>query len=295
MRRCVIKVISFIKINFKYIGNLVIKIAGSLFSVLTLLLTFVSWDDMGITSNCTRLLILIAIIVGASAIAIVFLFVKRSVCVWEQGTGKIKALYGDIIKIGFPKKDKGEKIVVIPVNTCFDTIVGDGVVSAKTIHGQWIKNINNRGISTEKLDEIIEKSIAVKKLQPSRLFTKNEKIKGKLNGFPLGTVLPIEGSYGLTYYLLALSEFDENLNAQCSKEDFLNCIQSLISFYDKNGQGNPIYIPLMGTGLSRVNISQEESLNITVDMLKLNRGQIHGQVNIVVFSKEKNMVSIHNL
>ena len=285
--------LGFVKINLKYIRNLGVKIAGSLFSLLTLLLTFVSWDDMGITSKCSRLLILIAIISVSAIIAVVSLFIQRSALVWEQGTGKIKVIYGDIIKICFPKKDKGEKIVVIPVNTCFDTIVGDGVVSAKTIHGQWIKNMNKHGVSTAKLDEIIDQAIIDQGLQPTKVYT--QKTKGKLVRFPLGTVLPIAGGNGLTYYLLALSEFDENLNAQCSKEDFVGCIQSLISFYDKNGQGNPAYLPLMGTGLSRVNISQRESLNIIVNMLKLNRDKIHGELDIVVYSKEKNVVSIHDV
>lgn len=287
--------IGFIKINLKHIGNLGVKIAGSLFSLLTLWLTFVSWDDMGITSKCSRLLILITIILASAIIAVVTLFVKRSALVWEQGTGKIKAIYGDIIKICFPQKDKGEKIVVIPVNTCFDTIVGDGVVSAKTIHGQWIKNMNKHGVSTAKLDEIIDQAIIEQGLQPTKVYTQKEKSKGKLVRFPIGTVLPIAGVNGLTYYLLALSEFDENLNAQCSKEDFVGCIQSLISFYDKNGQGNPAYLPLMGTGLSRVNISQSESLNIIVNMLKLNRDKIHGELDVVVYSKEKNIVSIHDV
>ena len=287
--------IGFIKINLKHIGNLGVKIAGSLFSLLTLWLTFVSWDDMGITSKCSRLLILIVIILASAIIAVVSLFVKRSALVWEQGTGKIKAIYGDIIKICFPQKDKGEKIVIIPVNTCFDTIVGDGVVSAKTIHGQWIKNMNKHGVSTAKLDELIDQAIIEQGLQPTKVYTQKEKSKGKLVRFPIGTVLPIAGVNGLTYYLLALSEFDENLNAQCSKEDFVGCIQSLISFYDKNGQGNPAYLPLMGTGLSRVNISQSESLNIIVNMLRLNRDKIHGELDVVVYSKEKDMVSIHDV
>ena len=154
------------------------------------------------------MLILVVILGIAVIIAIGFLFVKKCNVIWEQGTGKIKAIYGDISQ---------------------------------------------------------------------------------------GSVLPVEGSKGLTYYLLALSEFDENLNAQCSKENFVSCIQSLISFYDRNGQGNPIYLPLMGTGLSRVNLSQEESLSIIVNMLKLNRDKIHGEVSVVVFSKEKSLVSIHIL
>ena len=287
--------LTFAKINLKYIGTLWRKIAGSLFSLLTLLLTFVSWDDMGITSKCSRLLILIAIILVSAIIAFVTLFIKRSVLIWEQGTGKIKAIYGDIIKIGFPKKEKGKKIVVIPVNTCFDTVVGDGVVSAKTIHGQWIKSMNKHGVSITKLDEIIDQAIIDQRLQPTKVYTQKEKAKGKLASFPIGTVLPVVGGSGLTYYLLALSEFDKNLNAQCSKEEFIGCIQSLISFYDKNGQGDPAYFPLMGTGLSRVNISQSDSLNIIVNMLKLNRDKIHGEIDVVVFYKEKNMVSIHDV
>lgn len=185
--------------------------------------------------------------------------------------------------------------MVIPVNTCFDTIIGDGIVSAKTIHGKWIKNMNENGIDTARLDEIIEQNIHKQSLQPVGLHSKAEKPKGKQVHFSQGSVLPVEGSKGLTYYLLALSEFDENLNAQCSKENFVSCIQSLISFYDRNGQGNPIYLPLMGTGLSRVNLSQEESLSIIVNMLKLNRDKIHGEVSVVVFSKEKSLVSIHNI
>lgn len=287
--------LGFIKINLKYIGNLGVKIAGSLFSLLTLWLTFVSWDDMGITSKCSRLLILIAIILASAIIAVAAWFLKRSALVWEQGTGKIKATYGDIIKIGFPKKGKGEKIVVIPVNNCFDTIVGDGIVSAKTIHGQWIKNMNNHGVSTAALDKLIDQAIIEQGLQPTKVYTPKEKPKGKLVCFPIGTVLSIAGVNGLTYYLLALSEFDENLNAQCSKEDFAGCIQSLISFYDRNGQGNPAYLPLMGTGLSRVNISQSESLNTIINMLRLNRDKIHGELDVVVYSKAKNMVSIHDV
>lgn len=68
-----------------------------------------------------------------------------------------------------------------------------------------------------------------------------------------------------------------------------------MTFYDKNGQGRPIYLPLMGTGLSRVNISPEESLNILTNMIMLNRNKVHGVVNIIVFDKQRNAVSIFNV
>lgn len=294
-RGCAESLLSFIKTNIKYVGSISVKIAGFLFSLLTLLLTFLTWDDLGVSEKCDRLLILVAILGLAIILAIILLVVKNSNIIWEQGARRIKAIYGDIIKIAFPKKGKGERIVVIPVNTCFDTIIGEGVVSAKTIHGKWIKEMNKGGTDTTKLDEIIEQNIHEQGLHSCGTHSRSEKPKGKLVRFAQGSVLSIEGDKGLTYYLLALSEFDENLNAQCSKETFVSCIQSLITFYSKNGQGNSIYLPLMGTGLSRVNISQEESLNIIVNMLKLNRDKIYGEVNIVVFRKDKNLVSIHNV
>lgn len=289
------KVFRFLKSNLKHICDLSAKIAGVLFSILTLLLAFVSWDDLGITKKSDRLLVLIIVIIMSIISALVFMFLKRSNVLWEQGDKKIKIIYGDILKIAFPKKDKGKKIVVIPVNTCFDTIVGHGIISENTIHGKWIKGIEKKGISIEKLDEEIANNINEQGLKQSGEYSAVQKSKGKRLWFPQGTVLSIKGELGLTYFLLALSKFDENMNAQCSKEEFVSCIQSLIAFYDKNGQGSPIYLPLMGTGLSRVNISPEESLNILVNMLKLNRDKVHGIVNVVVFNKQSNEVSIHNI
>lgn len=284
----------FLKNNLKHICDLGAKIAGILFSIITLLLTFVSWDDLGITKKCDRLLVLTIVVIMSIIFALIFMLLKRSNVLWEQGNKKIKIFYGDILKIAFPKKDRGKKIVVIPVNTCFDTVVGHGLVSENTIHGKWIKGMKKKGASIAKLDKEIAQNINEQGLKPLGEYSASQKPKGKKSWFPQGTVLSIKGELGLTYYLLALSEFDDNLNAQCSKEEFVGCIQSLIAFYDKNGQGSPIYLPLMGTGLSRVNISPEESLNTLVNMFKLNRDKLHGEVNVVIFNKQSNEVSIHN-
>ena len=90
MGGCVIQMFTFIQINLKYIGASGAKIAGSLFSLLTLFLTFVSWDDMGITSKCSRLLILISIVLGSAIIAIVSLFLKKSTSFGKMEQGKLK-------------------------------------------------------------------------------------------------------------------------------------------------------------------------------------------------------------
>lgn len=47
--------------------------------------------------------------------------------IWENASGKVSVRYDDIMKIAFPKKYKKNKIVVIPVNTCFDTQVDEDI------------------------------------------------------------------------------------------------------------------------------------------------------------------------
>lgn len=277
--------LSFLKEKFSYI-------AGAAFGVLSVVLSFLSWDDMGITSKCHRIFLLVAVLLASFVISVICLMVKRKNKLWEQGEKRIQAIYGDLLKIS--KKKKFEKIVVIPVNTTFDTIVGDGIVSPGSVHGRWIKAFCSAGHTIGELDKMIQDNFSTRKITPYSVQDEHEKPKGKRMMYPRGTVAVISDDQ-THFYLLALSHFDENLNAQCSKEELLGVITSMIDFYDKNGQGLPIYIPLMGSGISRANVTPEESLQVITDLLKLNRDKIHGEANVVVYSKMKNQVSIFDL
>lgn len=282
----------FVKTNLSFVKEKFCLIAGSTFGILSIVLSFLSWDEIGITSKCQRFFILAAIVLGAGVVAIFLLYIKRKNVLWEQGEKCIRAMYADLFKIAANKKH--EKIVVIPVNTTYDTIVGDGVVSPGSIHGRWINKFCAAGHTVNEIDEMIRNDFSARNVNPHRVQDVSEKPKGKREMYPLGTVGVVND--GQThYYLLALSHFDQNLNAHCSKEELLGVISSLIDFYDKNGQGLPIYIPLMGSGISRAGITPEESLQIISDLLKLNRSKVQGEANVVVYSKMKNQVSIFDL
>ena len=79
---------------------------------------------------------------------------------------KVLAFYGDIFKIT-SKQEK--KIVVIPVNDTFETIVDDDLVQDKplvsltTIHGQWIKYMNSKGIDSKTLSTMISDNLKNRK------------------------------------------------------------------------------------------------------------------------------------
>ena len=279
----------YIKNNLSFLKEKFCYIAGVAFGVLSIVLSFLSWDEMGVTSKCYRIFLLVAIVLASFVISVFCLWVKRKNKLWEQGEKRIQAIYGDLLKIS--KNKRFEKIVVIPVNTTFDTVVGDGIVSPGSVHGRWIKKFCSEGHTVDELDKLIQANFSMRKIAPYSVQDESEKPKGKRAMYPRGTVAVIDDDQ-THYYLLALSHFDENLNAQCSKEELLSVITSMIDFYDKNGQGLPIYIPLMGSGISRANVTPEESLQIITDLLKLNRQKIHGEANIVVYSKLKSQVSI---
>lgn len=282
----------YIKNNLSFLKEKFCYIAGAAFGLLSIVQSFLSWDDVGINSKCHRLFLLAAIILASFLISVIWLYIKRKNKLWEEGEKLIQAIYGDLLKIS--KNKKFEKIVVIPVNTTFDTIVGDGIISPGSVHGRWIKAFCSAGHTVNELDKMIQDYFTTQRVAPCSIQGKNEKPKGKCEMYPRGTVAVVDD--GQThYYLLALGHLDGNLNAQCSKEELLAVINSMIDFYDKNGQGVPIYIPLMGSGISRANVTPEESLQLITDLLKLNRHKIHGEANVVVYSKIKNQVSIFDL
>lgn len=58
------------------------------------------------------------------------------------------------------------------------------------------------------------------------------------------------------------------------------------------GQGYELYLPLLGSGLSRANLSHKKSLQTIEAVLQLHNEKIHGEINVVIYHKDKTKVSI---
>ena len=192
----------------------------------------------------------------------------------RNGSYSVKVVYKDIFRYAFRKRSKEKNIVVIPVDTEFHTHVTRkyenreiSEVSAKSIHGQFLTRWEQSGESIDELLQRIKENIQV-----------DADNHGK---YPLGTIATIENDSTI-FYLLAISDFDENNNAHSSKEEIIYCIEQLSLFYDKYGDGYNLYIPLMGTGKSRAAVSLQESYDILVDCYKRNIARIQGNIHIVI-------------
>lgn len=101
------------------------------------------------------------------------------------------------------------------------------------------------------------------------------------SGVPIGTISVVD--LGRTaYYLLAISRMDEGGNTRSSEEEIDLALSRLVDFYDRHGQGYPLYVPLVGTGLSRARLSARGSYEAIRGAFSAASDRVHGSVSIVV-------------
>ena len=199
----------------------------------------------------------------------------RSHCVWMDGPSSLTVIGGDLFELVDRGGEAfGKGIAVVPVDSGFSTEISRRLeevdehgISENTLHGKWLLKLMSDGMPKEELDRRIN-AVLVK-----------QGLTG--GGTTIGAVSVID--VGATaYYLLAISRMDANGNAQSSPADVGQALVSLVDFYDKHGQGYPLYIPLVGTGLSRAHMSVRESFETIRDAFTANRERVHGCVSIVV-------------
>ena len=241
--------------------------------------------------GCVAFFILFVLLAFASAVRVLF---TNKVCVLTKAGHHVYVQYGDVFSpkvVGKGYSDKRK--IVIDVNRCFDTIVDDHLVSHNSLHGQLFQRFYDEGkFDEESLNKTIQDSLAGK---PYQLLTTAVKPKGNLRRYEAGTVAELEIDDQVSYYLLGLSTFDENLNAQTIMPDFVNSVQRLIEFCNQRAQGYPVVLPLLGSGLSRTGLELSEILHYLVSAFAINKDIINCDFHIVVWDKQKDLVPIDNL
>lgn len=288
------------KNNLFAIFKLFLEIAGGCFSFLSICLLFFEWNDLNITKIKPRIWLFIGIILGSLFISAVMILSKKTKKIWSKGNNKVFAMYGDIFKIGFKNKKENSKIVVIQVNDTFETIVEESsetiknpLVSPNTNHGRWINRFcKEENITPKELNERIQANLELNGYKPKVIYTKTEKPRGNLKSYELGTTAIIDGSNNTKYYLVAISKFDKSNNAHALRKDIRESLETLISFYTSKGQSDEIFVPLFGTGNSRTQLTHKQSFKLMKTTILTSDSIITGKINLVVYDKDKDKVSI---
>lgn len=294
------KIVRILKQNLGYIGKMWIKYMGVFVTLLSVFFIFWTWKDIGIESNWGKLTIIIVACCLALIISVIWTCcLKREKTIWRSPSGKISVLYSDIFKEATDKGNDKERIFVIPVNTCFDTLVDEDIcmfakplVSPNSLHGKWIAKMLAEGKTRKKINRAIKRSLAKQNIQNTKNIPQQDKPRGNLVEYPRGTVALVRGNNKSTYLLLALTRFDKNNSAYTTVDELEQCVRKLIYFYTTYGQGHELVVPLMGTHLSRAGLTHEDSLKIITSLFRLYGSRIHGKVSVVIYEGDKDKVSL---
>lgn len=201
----------------------------------------------------------------------------KKIKIWSAGKNEINAYFGDIFKLSFDKRYSDlKKYLVIPVNTQYDLKVDDEdryCVSSNTLHGQWILKIKENGVNISIIKNIVKKEL----INASSNYDER-----------IGMIIPYKYENS-TFLLLAISTFIDGI-ATTSKENLKYAILKLIDYYNLECQGNTLFIPLMGTGRSRLGMDFIESFNMIKDLLLENKNKIQGNVNILIYFKDAEII-----
>lgn len=288
-------VVKMLGINSKAILQNTVRIAGILYSVATVILAFTSWDDLGIADLNERIMVLL--IIGAASVVIGLTYTilfQRSKNLWRCGNRSITVRYSNMLKLAFSRIRTGEKLMVIPVNTGVDTIVDhdptqkDPLVSPESLHGQWIIQMNRHGVAVKELDRRIKTYLDANYPGAAEIVTKD---RGNQFSYPFGTTVILRHK-NTTFLLLAISKFDEH-NVACSNlTEYRNCLKTIIKHCHNKGQGYDLYVPLMGTKLSGLNLSHKEALEMITSALIFYNDMLRGKVYVVIYPGDRDEATI---
>ena len=244
------------------------------------------------------ILVLLAVFIISAIAACWKVLYSNEVCLGESSTrNSVYVKYGDMYSPDIVEKGYNDKrTVVIPVNRCFDTIVNDNLVSSNTQHGRAFQELySSHRYTPESLNEEIQNILDQNNQQSYEELTREKKREGNLKRYEVGTTVNLQINDNLFYYLLGLSYFDEHLNAHTSKTDYVLAVQKLIEFCNRNSQGYPVILPLLGSGLSRTNIKLNDILHYIAEAFAINKDIINNDYYIVVWKGDKDKVAINEL
>lgn len=185
----------------------------------------------------------------------------------------IKVNYGDIFN------QKPYKVIAF--NEYFDTIADDNIITQTSLNGIYI---NKYVEDIEMLNKVIWDQINTNNFVVG---INKERRKGKEAKCKLGSVIKYND-----FLLLAFSRFDEEDKAFLTRQDYYNCLGCFWKEVDRLYAGYQVSIPLLGSGMTRTEMSEQELLVALIETFKSSKVRLAGEgLNIVLHDTVKAKVN----
>ncbi len=244
-----------IKTICKYLGQSLLSGIGFLWLVLG------AYYGLGRASE-TRMSFGISLLIGLAIGVIWFVIDGRYFSGFLKGTVVIRSNAIDTtIMVMFGDLFDQDGYKAISVNEFFDSAVDDKHVSSNSLHGQmlarcWAGN-------TADWDNQVEQDL-VGNIEPIEAITSRQS-PGKRDRYDIGTTASVARN-GDRFLCVALARTcTQSLQSSASSDDLQHAVRGLLSKARSVCSGQPLNIPLLGSGLGRTGIKP----NIIVHLLIL--------------------------
>jgi hypothetical protein len=264
--------------------------------LLSLLATFINISDIyksnNLISHIIKVIITFLVLYALSFVcAFLYYYFKRRVIYFKYNRFVVSGTYGNILDyIGASKVN-----LIVPVNSCFDTRIDDSVISANSLHGQVIRFLyDNNLVSQSDLNKKIKRSLReqnILSVNISNDVKQGGKSVGNYNRYPIGSTAFVDIG-NVRYHFIALSIIENNKNAKTSDQDYLIVLNAIVDNCFRNSNGNPIYLPLVGSGLSKLNYNHQQQLEFMVKYFMLRKTKLTSDVEIVIRKEDGDTISI---
>ncbi|MEX0946897.1 MAG: macro domain-containing protein [Acidimicrobiia bacterium] len=168
---------------------------------------------------------------------------------------------------------------LVGMTTTFDT--EPGIIANSSVQGNLLQMIY--GGSQARLDAAL--ASALTGTGTVGTITK----RGKQDVYPIGTVAVLPGQGTTHYYCVAYTFMDEHNRAKGTIRSILDSLDSVWDAADRHGNGDPICVPLLGQGQSRIpELTAEVAVRLIAFsfLLRTRRGRFSKELRIVVHPNE---------
>ena len=153
------------------------------------------------------------------------------------------------IRVGDLFEQEGSVVVAAP--TSFDTSMEDETIDVRSVQGQYTKRFCD---SMENLNGQIEASLQGVDFEER---DEAEKPYGSRRRYPVGTVASVIFK-GKRAYFVSIATLNAHRIAFATRNELLDALPALWENIRTRGGIDPINIPIIGSGFSRLNATREE-------------------------------------
>lgn len=201
---------------------------------------------------------------------------KNPLQVYKDSNVTVRMVFGDLFN--------QDASVMVGMTRTFDT--EPGIIANNSLQAAFLRTIY--GGSVPQLDQALAAELS--KVAPEDTISK----AGKTAVYPMGTVATIRAPSGICYYCVAYTTMDTTNRAQGTIRGLLDSLDQTWDAVDSSSNGQPICVPLIGEGQSRITeLTPELALRLIVCsfLLRTRRSRFASELRIVIQATERHKIN----